>query len=114
MMTEPCVEVESLFSKKELANGITPSAASRAELPVGSNRPKPRFVFIDLLRAIACLGVMWFHFTMYYGLHSTLEKTFPAWYFTLCETLCIRVPIFFVLSGFVIAHSLRNYAGSLG
>lgn len=67
-----------------------------------------RFLFIDGLRGIAAIAVAGFHF--YYGgpLRDPLSKILPA---PLCELLehgWLGVEIFFVISGFIIAYSLRK------
>ena len=69
---------------------------------------KVRFYFADGLRGIAAAWVVLFHF--HAGGHlSNLESLLPGFITTiLFEWGHLGVPIFFVLSGFVIAHSLRK------
>ncbi len=69
---------------------------------------KERFVLIDALRGIAALGVLFYHIvnntvmaTVYYG-------SWPAPLLLLSRLGSYGVSIFFVLSGLVIAHSLRD------
>ncbi|MBW4440086.1 MAG: acyltransferase family protein [Plectolyngbya sp. WJT66-NPBG17] len=70
--------------------------------------PKVRFYFIDALRGLAALWVVLFHAHLDERLDS-LEQSLPFWidapFFTGGS---LGVAIFFVLSGFVIVHSLRN------
>lgn len=76
-----------------------------------------RYQFVDALRGLAALGVLLAH-----AYHSTvMVKAFdtfvPPGVGHLLGFGVLGVPIFFVLSGFVIAHSLRNNslcAGSIG
>lgn len=69
---------------------------------VASNK---RFVFIDALRGVAAMGVVLFHATE--GHHiPDLFVLLPYWIQVVIEHGNLGVPIFFVLSGFVIAHSL--------
>ena len=69
--------------------------------------PSPRFVLIDALRGVAALGVFLFHLSVMSALTPTLDRVFGPG-----KALLVLgeygVQIFFVLSGFVIAHSLRN------
>lgn len=64
-----------------------------------------RFAFIDGLRGIAALGVVLFHFTG----HRLFEDN-SSLSFDIIRSACrfgdLGVPIFFVISGFVIAHSI--------
>lgn len=69
-------------------------------------KPKERFVLIDGLRGIAALGVMFFHLCNS-ELRGTLQSTFPAPIIWLFGQAAHGVQIFFVISGFVIAWSLR-------
>jgi peptidoglycan/LPS O-acetylase OafA/YrhL len=68
-------------------------------------RPQ-RFLFIDGLRGVAAMMVVFRH------LHENLEPSVEAWFPDLLGFLFswgnLGVEVFFVLSGFVIAHSVRN------
>jgi peptidoglycan/LPS O-acetylase OafA/YrhL len=68
---------------------------------------KERFVFIDGLRGIAAVGVM-FHHLFFSELQSALQTVFPAPLLWISRQGDSCVQIFFVISGFVIAWSLRN------
>jgi peptidoglycan/LPS O-acetylase OafA/YrhL len=76
-------------------------------VPNELKKPGERFVFIDGLRALAAIGVMTHH--LYNGeMQGTLYATLPraaTWVFG--QDLQ-RVEVFFVISGFVIAWSLRS------
>ncbi|MCU0551575.1 MAG: acyltransferase [Leptolyngbya sp. Prado105] len=70
--------------------------------------PKIRFHFIDALRGLAALWVVLFHAHLEERLDS-LERLLPNWIDApMFQWGSLGVPVFFVLSGFVIAHSLRN------
>lgn len=69
---------------------------------------KARFYFIDALRGLAAFWVVLFHAHLDERLDS-LEQRLPFWLdAVLFARGSLGVAIFFVLSGFVIAHSLRN------
>ena len=71
-------------------------------------RPNTRFVFIDALRGLAALAVVLFHAVE--GHHVTdLFGHLPYGLQIGLENGNLGVPIFFVLSGFVIAHSLYDH-----
>ena len=75
-----------------------------------------RFVFVDALRGLAALWVLFFH--MFEGPHlSHLEAVLPGLVMRPIHAGYLGVTVFFVLSGFVIAHSVAgqrvdaSYAG---
>lgn len=88
------------------------TALAGPELPVRFSAPSPnvsaprRFLFLDGLRGVAAMMVVVFH------LHENLRPAVQAWLPPVLSTLCsngnLGVDIFFVLSGFVIAHSVSN------
>jgi len=65
-----------------------------------------RFEFLDGLRGLAALGVVFFHFNGTLKDHGVLNL--PNFIDAFCELGHFGVQIFFVLSGFVIAYSLRD------
>jgi len=69
-----------------------------------------RFVFIDGLRGVAALSVAIFHCFNHWvsPIHDQLAAVLPNWIQTILEHGDLGVEIFFVLSGFVIAHSLAD------
>jgi peptidoglycan/LPS O-acetylase OafA/YrhL len=69
------------------------------------SRPQQRFALIDALRGIAALAVVFYH--AYEGGHITgLLALLPTWVAALLKHGALGVPVFFVLSGFVISHSV--------
>jgi peptidoglycan/LPS O-acetylase OafA/YrhL len=66
-----------------------------------------RYVFIDALRGIAALAVLFHHLLHNTVLEVTLRRILPVWAQVLSHHGVLGVEIFFVISGFVIAHSLR-------
>lgn len=70
--------------------------------------PKVHFYFLDALRGIAALWVVLYHIHMGTRL-SHLSAALPDWAIAaIFEKGRLGVPIFFALSGFVMAHSLRK------
>lgn len=67
--------------------------------------PNNRLVFIDALRGVAAMGVVLFHAEEGHHIPELLVLL-PYWFQSVIEHGNLGVPIFFVLSGFVIAHSL--------
>jgi peptidoglycan/LPS O-acetylase OafA/YrhL len=76
-------------------------------------KPKIHLYFLDSLRGIAALWVVLFHAES--GGHlAALTAYFSGWLtLSLFQSGHLGVAVFFVLSGFVIAHSLRNASMSL-
>lgn len=67
-----------------------------------------RFQFVDALRGVAALAVAAFHISRYGPLAHAAERAWPDPLLMLLKHGWIGVQIFFVISGFVIAHSLRK------
>lgn len=67
-----------------------------------------RFVFVDALRGIAALWVVLFHLFATSHLEH-LEAALPVPIAQLLHAGYLGVTIFFVLSGFVIAHSVARH-----
>lgn len=73
-----------------------------------SSTSQERYVFIDALRGLACLGVLVYHLFFNTVMIEPIKLAFPAFITNLVSYGTYGVQIFFVLSGFVIAHSLRR------
>ena len=92
-----------------------PDAGASAETAAAFPSPHrtARLLFIDGLRGLAAFAVMLHHFAH----HPTLEDRI-GWLPSLAEFGNLGVPAFFVISGFVIAHSIsgqritRGYFGN--
>ena len=79
----------------------------RAGHTASARRGRPtRFVLIDALRGIAALAVVLFHVHDLVN-HRAIYTVLPDWLHALLDRGDMGVQIFFVISGFVIAHSLR-------
>lgn len=88
-------------------------ALDTADVKVNGLKPMPpvkpeRFVFIDALRGIAACLVLLHHMLNDSPLYVTLCKILPKPLIVVADYGGSGVYIFFVLSGFVITHSLRN------
>lgn len=65
---------------------------------------RSRYAFVDALRGVAAMGVVCLHFHRIFALSGYVPDALVSWMrFGDCG-----VQIFFVISGFVIAHSLRD------
>ena len=78
--------------------------------PAGAGPRSERFLFVDALRGIAALAVAWHHIDRYGPLRDPATPIIPEWCRTLAENGWIGVQMFFVISGFVIAYSVRKAA----
>ena len=67
-----------------------------------------RFLWVDAIRGLACVAVIMRHLYHPASGHPGLAALFPAWLGWLHVVSAAGVYAFFVISGFVIAHSLRN------
>jgi peptidoglycan/LPS O-acetylase OafA/YrhL len=79
--------------------------------------PRHRLDTLDLLRALACAMVVAFHFLFRGQAAGWLQDAPPAWLSTLARHGHLGVPLFFMISGFVISMSaegasLRAFAAS--
>jgi len=75
-------------------------------ISIPGNTPPDRFLFIDGLRGVAAMMVVFFHMKLI--LSDAVGRWFPPWLDTLFGHGDLGVDVFFVLSGFVIAHSIRD------
>jgi len=71
-----------------------------------------RFTLIDGLRGIAALMVVVFHLSL--TVEASFSQHLPAFIHTIIKAGHWGVEIFFVISGFVIAHSVRNGSWTFG
>lgn len=70
----------------------------------------PRYLFLDALRGVAALCVLFHHLFVDSMMFETFKTAFPSAMQAVLLWGACGVDIFFVLSGFVIAHSLRDNA----
>ena len=73
-----------------------------------------RYVFLDGLRGLAALAVVCHHLLDGTVLGPVLAKVFPGPFTFFCHYGARGVQVFFVISGFVIAHALRRVEPTLG
>src|SRR5207247_2725414 len=75
-----------------------------------------RLHFLDVLRGLAALSVMLFHFFAegVSPIHQELADSLPAWMARIIQQMYCGVDVFFVLSGFVIAFSMDGQTANVG
>jgi peptidoglycan/LPS O-acetylase OafA/YrhL len=86
---------------------LPPDRPTRGGRKVAAQRNDTRFTLIQALRGIAALWVVFFHISAA-GHIARLEARLPAWADRFFTAGHLGVAIFFALSGFVIAHSVRG------
>lgn len=97
------------------AEPVSEAAASESRAAnSGSPRPSARFAFIDALRGIAAFGVACYHITRYGPVPELAEPAIPALLSEWFTRGWTGVQMFFVISGFVIAYTLREAAVTPG
>ena len=77
-------------------------------VPTMTSSKTPRFHFLDALRGVAAVSVVLHHLFFASVMTTIYEPVSPELVRFLFRAGANGVEIFFVLSGFVIAHSLRN------
>ena len=87
---------------------LEPARAPTHAPSTGAARSEGRLRFLDGLRGIAALAVAWFHFYWWTPLREPMHAALPAPLHVLMRNGWMGVQIFFVLSGFVIAFSVRD------
>jgi peptidoglycan/LPS O-acetylase OafA/YrhL len=104
-----------LGTDHDMVSPLSTGATVAAEIttPPVNERPAAgrndaRFVFIDALRGIACLLVVFFHLFSVGPLVTPISMICPRFIGVVLEHGYVGVEIFFVLSGFVIAFSQRG------
>jgi peptidoglycan/LPS O-acetylase OafA/YrhL len=74
----------------------------------GPRLPHERFAFIDALRGLAALAVACHHIDRFGPLCDAVWRIEPFWISEILENARVGVRVFFVISGFVIAYSVRK------
>jgi peptidoglycan/LPS O-acetylase OafA/YrhL len=74
-----------------------------------SDKTKKRFLFIDALRGIAAILVTFYHFYEGGPVTNIVSGNIPSYIDIFFANSWVGVQIFFVISGFVIAHSFKDY-----
>jgi peptidoglycan/LPS O-acetylase OafA/YrhL len=70
--------------------------------------PYERFKFLDAMRAFGALGIVFYHIHRYRPLKEPVDRMLPDFIQSICLYGWIGVQMFWVLSGFMAAYSLRN------
>ena len=65
---------------------------------------KERFLFLHAIRGVAAMAVVFYH--LYGNLKAEVTSWFPSVLSTILQHGYLGVPVFFVISGFVITHSV--------
>ena len=76
--------------------------------PLAKPGGESRFAFVDALRGLAALAVAFHHIFRYGPLPESALKIVPHFGHVLFQNGRMGVPVFFVISGFVIAYVLRR------
>ena len=88
------------------------AAAAGSEVPrlgdLGRETTAARFAFIDGIRGIAALGITSYHIWRYEPTPQTAQDFVPGFVDALLQRTWIGVQMLLVISGFVIAYTLRN------
>jgi peptidoglycan/LPS O-acetylase OafA/YrhL len=84
------------------------SHGTSSDVGSGAPRSSGRLLAIDGLRGVACLGVAVYHLTRYGQTATIAREGIPAVLLWVGDHGWIGVQMFFVISGFVIAHTLRG------
>ncbi|MFM8581729.1 MAG: acyltransferase family protein, partial [Planctomycetaceae bacterium] len=100
---------DSLADSPSPAGEIVP-ASQGVSAGVGGEvaRAAGRLLAIDGLRGLACLGVAVYHLTRYGATAEIAREGIPAALAWVADHGWVGVQMFFVISGFVIAHTLRD------
>jgi len=100
--------VESHQQAKEVRSA--PAALPTALKEGPPRTASERYLFLDGLRGLAALAVVFCHFLVpeESPISTTLSETLPTFLQSLMRHGDLGVEVFFVLSGFVIAYSIRN------
>jgi peptidoglycan/LPS O-acetylase OafA/YrhL len=69
---------------------------------------RKRLLFLDGLRGLAAVMVLGFHFYLGNPAHEMLAQVLPGWLGSTLEHGYLGVEVFFVISGFVVAYSVRS------
>lgn len=99
-----------------LVRGFAGSPSEVAACQRLDDTVKPRFVFLDGLRGVAVLAVLYCHLFVpeLSSAGPYLSKALPPFFGAIAPYGALGVEIFFVLSGFVIAHSLGDEKVTVG
>ncbi len=91
------------------SHSAVPAAVQPAAAPANATLSHPvRFRYIDALRGLAALAVCWHHINLYGPLPGPAATVMPKWLIWGGTNGWAGVPVFFVISGFVIAYSIRG------
>lgn len=85
-----------------------PPGGAVAPPPSPAIVPEGRFRYVDSLRGIASLAVACYHITRYGPLADSAREVIPGLLQGVFDRGWVGVQVFFVISGFVIAYSVRK------
>ena len=87
---------------------VSTSSSARTEQQSGERLGGRRFAFVDALRGIAAVGVAAYHIDRYGPLPGAAASVVPKFVNSALHHGWVGVQMFFVISGFVIAYTLRG------
>jgi peptidoglycan/LPS O-acetylase OafA/YrhL len=82
--------------------------AVNSDISTSQPTTRRRLLFLDGLRGLAAMAVVGYHFYGGNPAHESLAQLLPSWLGSILQRGYLGVEVFFVISGFVVAYSVRS------